>query len=307
MLICPDCHARLAASNAPSCAHCSWKVQARGRVPVYLSAADLRDPLFGRYLENYDQIAAADLRQSIQDPAHIAVQARRIIDYLGSVQGLRVCEVGVGQGTLFRLLAQQHPTRLLGVDISTEYLERLVDEGFSVCVCNAENLVFDREFDVMVATDILEHMLNVGDFLVSINRGLVTGGRFVVRVPLEENLMQHARQMGCPYRLVHLRSFTVRGLTQMLEHAGFEVEAVHRDGFQVGIHRPIYPDWLARRCTRLIEAHQSRLRRSAGLWSLIERAYLRPFEVAAVCRKTKDLVTTAPVSDTALVPQAKTP
>jgi SAM-dependent methyltransferase len=293
VLICPDCHARLpAAPAATSCAHCSWKMQARGRVPVYLSGDDLRDPMLGRYLENYDQIAAADLQHSIQDPAHIAVQARRIVDYLGSVQGLNVCEVGVGQGALFRLLAQQRPARLLGVDISTEYLERLVDEGFSVCVCNAENLVFDGEFDVMIATDILEHVLNVGDFLVSINRGLVPGGRFVVRVPLEENLMQHARQLGCPYRLVHLRSFTVRGLTQMLEHAGFEVEAIHRDGFQLGIHRPIYPDWLARRCTRLLDAHHSRLRRAPGLWNVIERAYLRPFEVAAVCRKTKDLPTT---------------
>jgi predicted TPR repeat methyltransferase len=288
-MICPDCHARLPAADAASCGGCSWTMQTRGRVPVYLSGADLRDPMFARYLENYDEIAAADLQHSIQDPAHIAVQARRIVDYLGSVRGLNVCEVGVGQGTLFRLLAQQHPARLLGVDISTEYLERLADEGFSVCVCNAENLVFDREFDVMVATDILEHVLNVGDFLFSVNRGLVAGGRFVVRVPLEENLMQHARQMGCPWRMVHLRSFTVRGLKQMLEHAGFEVEAVHRDGFQRGIPRPVYPGWLARRCSRLIDAHEDRLRRAPGLWSVVERTFLRPFEVVAVCRKTQDL------------------
>lgn len=245
--------------------------------------------MFGVYLENYHQIASADLRQSIQDPRHIEAQAAKIIGYIGSVENKRVCEVGVGQGALLRLLAQQRPAHLVGLDISTAYLERLVDEGFRVYVCNAENLVFDREFDVLVATDILEHVLNVGDFLIGVNRALVTGGRFVVRVPFEEDLVPYARQMGCPYRLVHLRNFTLRGLTQQLKHAGFEVTAVHLDGFQLNHPRPIYPRWFVRRARRLIDLHESWLRSTPLLWRLVEQAFLRPIEIAAVCRKTKDL------------------
>lgn len=290
MLICPDCHAKLPASDdMASCSDCSWRIQQRGRVPVYLSASDLADPMFGMYLDNYDQIATDDLHNSIQESTYIAAQAGKIIDYIGNIENLRVCEVGVGQGTLLRLLARQHPADLVGLDISMAYLERLVNEGFRVYVCNAENLVFDKEFDLMVATDILEHVLNVGDFLIGINRALVAGGRFVVRVPFEENLVQYAQQMGCPYRLVHLRNFTLRGLTQLLGQGGFEVEAVHLDGFHCNYPRPIYPSWIASRARRLIEMNEQWLRGMPALHGMVERALLRPLEVTAVCRKLRDL------------------
>lgn len=290
MLICPECHSSVLDSSEVRCNVCQWKATEQDGVPMLLSKRDLDEPVFKQYLENYDRIAAQDLNHSIQDSKYLAAQALKISSYIrNNVLGAEVCEVGVGQGILLRMLASMKPARIVGLDISLPYLKPLLSEGFEVYLCNAENLPFKDAFQVLIATDILEHVLNVGDFLVSANRALIMGGKLVVRVPLEENLVSYAQQMDCPFRFVHLRTFSRRGLVVMLEQAGFEVEGVYLDGFQRA-----YPQWylhenIAKRMVEFIErrSHWSHGVPSIGGWW--GRFFFRPFEIAAVCAKVHPL------------------
>lgn len=289
MLICPECHSKLVESEPLRCSACGWLAMRRDGVPVLLSKRDLSDPVFRDYLENYDYIAAQDLSHSIQDPKYLTAQAVKIRGYIRSITGLRVCEIGVGQGFLLRVLASARPANLVGLDISLPYLRRLLTEGFEVYECNAENLPFKDAFDVIIATDILEHVLNVGDFLVSANRALVMGGKLVVRVPLEENLISYAQQMDCPFRFVHLRTFTRRGLKVMLEQAGFEVETVHFDGFQRAYPQPYLPQSIAKRMVKFIEGRSRWAHGVCSIGSWWGWLLFRPFEIAAVCVKVRSL------------------
>ena len=101
-------------------------------------------------------------------------------------------------------------------------------------VANVETLPYAEAFDLVVASELLEHVLNLGDALISLHRSLVPGGDLVVRVPLKEDLRQYARQNGCPYPFVHLRSFTREGLVDALSQAGFRARRVWLDGYFPG-------------------------------------------------------------------------
>ena len=257
---------------------------------MLLSKRDLDEPVFKQYLENYDCIAEQDLNHSIQDAKYLTAQALKIQRYMrNNILGAKVCEVGVGQGILFRMLGSLKPSRLVGLDISLPYLRPLLADGFEVYFCNAENLPFKDAFQVLIATDILEHVLNVGDFLVSANRALGIGGKLIVRVPLEENLISYAQQMNCPFRFVHLRTFTRRGLLIMLEQAGFEVETVYFDGFQRAYPQTYIPEYIAKRLVELIEGRAYWVHGVPSIEGWWGRYFFRPFEIAAVCEKVRSL------------------
>jgi SAM-dependent methyltransferase len=235
MVVCPDCLRAVPGLSITRCQACGWERLDRDGIPDFLSSSDRDAALFSRYAENYDTIADEDLKESIQPTAYLDVQAERLYSYVGDLKGRRVCEIGVGQGRLFEQMRQARPTRLAGVDIAQAYLARFVGlDGVDVLVANAENLPFRSEFDLIVASDVLEHVLNVGDFLVSVRDALVDGGQFVVRVPYKEDLTPYARRKDCPYEFVHLRNFARDNLRDLLERAGLLVKRMGCDGFNAG-------------------------------------------------------------------------
>jgi SAM-dependent methyltransferase len=232
MILCPDCRDGLPGLDAEMCHRCGWTPEQRDGLPIFLSSRDRSDRLFARYLANYDAIAEVDLKESIQPEGFLAVQAEHLHHHIGDVRGQSVCDIGIGKGILLGRLQHCGPARLTGVDIATRYLDRFSGcEDVTLVFANAENLPFRDEFDLVVAADVVEHVVNLGDVLVSAHEALVPGGRFVVRVPYREDMTKHARLRGCPYEFVHLRNFAKDNLTDVLRRSGFRVETIHYDGF----------------------------------------------------------------------------
>lgn len=288
MLICPDCHHDLPSPGADRCLNCGWSLEVREGIPILLSCEDRSNPVFRGYSDNYEQIAADDLAHSILDPAYIEAQAEKMLSYIPPAKGIDVCELGVGQGYLIRRLRREAPRQLIGIDISYPYLRKLRSENFSVVVANAENIPYRDAFDLIVATDILEHVLNVGDVLVGVNRALRMGGVFAVRVPTLENLLQYARQKGCPYHFVHLRTFSKDILKSLLGSAGFRVKKFHLDGFQQ-YRRRAYT--LRQPCRIIVEKLLQRRYPQPGDLARIDNrigiAMLHPIELVAIARKER--------------------
>lgn len=240
MLICPDCAAPLESLETSGCSVCGWRLERRGGIPVLLSSADRESELFADYSANYDQIASDDLTETIQGDTYLRIQAERLLESLGTTDGLDVCDIGIGQGLLLDHLAASQAASVTGIDIAVPYLTKYADtERVRPVLANAENIPFDGEFDLMVASDVLEHVLNPADFLLTTHRALRADGRLVVKVPYKEDMTQYARTRGCSYEFVHLRNFTRDSLRSLLGHTGFEVERFVFDGFHNYRIRPI--------------------------------------------------------------------
>jgi SAM-dependent methyltransferase len=294
MLVCPTCSAGLSASLV--CSACGWHGQYRDGLPVLLRETDLGDEITRSYTENYDGIARDDLDAKVMDDRYIENLATNFCQAVELAPGAEVCDVGAGKGYLVRKLLARGAGAVTAVDISLPYLVRLIGQpGVSPVMANAESLPFVEHFDVLVATDILEHVLNVGSFLYCANRSLRAGGRLYVRVPYRENLLSYSPHFGCPYRFVHLRTYDRPLLRQALEEAGFAVERFWVDGYMPGMTRPIWEHGrLRRKLYRWCEKSLRRRGRHPADTTLrphgMRRIFLRPTVIVAAARKVQRLM-----------------
>jgi len=159
--------------------------------------------------------------------------------------------------------------------------------GITALLANAENLPFERQFDVITATDIVEHVLNVSNFLVTANWALRDGGLLAVRVPYLESMLSYSNFYGLPMHYTHLRTFDRRTLVHLVERFGFCVTGVHYDGFNSS---RIRPSW--RRIPLLSRVMQASLRMRfpdeddvSSINPVLGRLLMEPIEIGVVARK----------------------
>ena len=295
MTLCPDCQGPLPDIET-ACASCDWQAETVAGIPVMLSGEDRQNPIFTQYLENYDRIAEQDLADDILDPVYVMHQADNMADYIGPLGGDAVCDVGSGQGHLARKLLKKGAASVTMVDIALPYLRKGA-EGESrllPVMANAENLPFEDQFDVITSTDVMEHVLNLGSFLFSVNRALKMDGKAFIRVPFRENLLSYSPHLGCPYPFVHLRSFNKDILNVYMQSAGFVVERFHYDGFVLGRPQPFWManQWRMDRYMQFQNWAKARVADPADVtrWSpWFARLFMPPCEIVVVVRKRANL------------------
>ena len=160
------------------------------------------------------------------------IEADRLLRAVGDVRGLAVCDVGVGKGMLLERLAAAGPRSLVGVDLALPYLQRLTGRDDARLVrADAERLPFRSEFDVVVSSDVLEHVLNAGDFLHSVREAIRPGGRFVVRVPHRDTLTSYREPERLPLPVRSPARVRRPQLRRLLREAGFDVTHLRYSGF----------------------------------------------------------------------------
>jgi SAM-dependent methyltransferase len=292
---CPQCGASGDLDARPACGACQWVPEESDGVTVLLTAADRTSPILASYFRNYDQIASDDLAAPILDLHYVQRQAANLAGYAGDVTGKAVLDLGCGQGYLTRALLAKGASRVVAADISMAYLRRLADvAGVTPVLVNAETLPFVDAFDLIVSTDVMEHVLNLGSCLVSMNRSARMGGRVIVRVPYRESLLGYSAQAGCKYEFVHLRTFNRGNLHEALAAAGFEVERTWLDGFSVFSPQAFWMAGPGRKALyiKLQVWVLSKLATPADVtrWPwLLAAALMRPKEIVVRARKTRNV------------------
>ena len=289
MLVCPECRQAGVGFDAPRCEHCGWQAPQDGEILDLVSGQDRRSALFSAYADLYDEIAGDDLASPIQDDALLDLEAQKLVRSLRPLEGQAVCDIGVGRGMIFNRLLEAKPRLLVGLDLARAYLERLSTNHPNVRLvrANAENLPFREEFDVIVASDVMEHVLNVADFLGSTVDALRPGGRLLVKVPFRENISQYRQTDGCPYPMVHLRTFDRPLLLQTLEDAGLGIDSVRYSGFYNGRWQP--PLARLRRTSRavgkLVERRYGKDPGPNRMQPRLARLLIRPVVISVVASK----------------------
>lgn len=232
MIVCADCRTSISAPEM-SCAKCGWSPRKIGPLLEYMSSKDRASGETAEYMEIYDALAERNLARQETADEHVDGMAQLCVQQLGSLAGKDVCDVGAGRGYFAKHAVAAAAKSVTAVDIAAPTL-RVVAETYGVrCfLANAENLPFEREFDVVVATDIVEHVLNVPNFLVTANWSLRDGGMLLVRVPYLEDMMDYSNFFGLPMHYTHLRTYDRKVIVHALESAGFEVDKVYYDDFR---------------------------------------------------------------------------
>ncbi|MFP4580328.1 MAG: class I SAM-dependent methyltransferase [Candidatus Sumerlaeia bacterium] len=152
--------------------------------------------------------------------------------------GARALDVGCGAGMFAGLLADRG-FDTLGIDLSETSI-RKARQTFPKArfeIQRAEELRdAGNQYDLIVASHVLEHMKHDGKFLETLRPLLGENGRLYVEVPWADREALAARPGWCR-QMDHYREYSTRGFYQTLAASGYEVLA-HEQSFSIDPEEP---------------------------------------------------------------------
>ena len=117
----------------------------------------------------------------------VDVESGAALDLLDPRPGERILDIGCGEGTLTRKIAERGAT-LLGIDNSPEMIAAARAKGVDALLLAAEDMQFFAEFDAAFSNATLHWVLHKEQAARAIFRALRGGGRFAGEMGGEGNL-----------------------------------------------------------------------------------------------------------------------
>lgn len=212
------------------------------------------------YKEHYRQDALAFdyFRAEKQTPAEI----RRTQFTLSLCQirpGMRVLDVGSGRGW-FSLAAAKLGAEVTALDLSEENLARIKAEDPSIETVFGDACAVPElgKFDLIVALEVLEHLVEPEKALRGIRERLKEDGTLLLTVPYKE-VIRYSLCIHCNQKTpvnAHLHSFDRESLGALLLKNGFRIKAAKRF-----YHRGM----------ELFRLNQLTRKLPLGVWSCLDR------------------------------------
>ena len=145
-----------------------------------------------------------------------------------------VLDIGCSAGEISSFLLDGK-RKVYGIDISQEKINKASVKGIITKVADiSKGLPYeDKTFDVVLAAEIIEHLIDTDYFLAEIHRVLKDDGKLVITTPNLANLENRLRLLIGRYPIFvdytsrsvnHLRVYTGRALIKQLTERGFKVE-----------------------------------------------------------------------------------
>ena len=152
--------------------------------------------------------------------------------HLPANKGVRILEIGCGDGAFVYFLQQEGFTNALGIDVSPEQVA--VGEALSIGnlrVANAGSFLRESEtkYDLIIARDVIEHFTKqeTFDLLSLISSRLNIGGQFVMQVPNGEGIFYTSIFFG---DYTHEMAYTTSSIRQLFLNTGFSRSQCYSTG-----------------------------------------------------------------------------
>ncbi|MBN2310505.1 MAG: class I SAM-dependent methyltransferase [Candidatus Hydrogenedentes bacterium] len=214
-----------------------------------------------------------------------------------SLAGKDILDVGCGPGVQLQYLAASN--RLVGVDISAHALRRASGNGYLCCQGDLDGRALpfrDGSFDIVVCTDVFEHLFQPLALLKEIRRVLKSEGVAFLSVPNHFELMTRLRILfgggavwashkpdSHAWDYAHIRYFTPRSFRAFLAEGAFAPEQSYA-GFSPSpmvhvlsllLERDYPKDWRSRHPDRRLMAAVLRLASLLARGTLLPAVVLR--------------------------------
>lgn len=138
----------------------------------------------------------------------------------GAPKTSSILEIGCSTGLLMEAFMRAGFQHLTGIDVSPAAIEqcRLRQAGTALVMNGSHTSFTNRNFDVIVASDVLEHLADDAEALAEWARLLKPGGKLVVFVPAFQFLWG-------PHdvRNLHRRRYSYTALNNVLRTSGFRI------------------------------------------------------------------------------------
>lgn len=152
---------------------------------------------------------------------------------LGAIRpGMTVLDIGSGRGW-FSLAAAKLGAEVTAVDLSAENLKRIkeANPGIETVFGDACELpTLGNKYDLIVALEVMEHLVEPAQALKSLQKYLKPDGILLLTVPYKE-LIRYSLCVHCNRKTpvnAHLHSFDRENLSALLRQNGFRVKTSER-------------------------------------------------------------------------------
>ncbi len=137
-----------------------------------------------------------------------------------------VLEIGCADGYLLRHLRSQGLQKLAGIDPSLP--QTSVEDGIQFMKAFATSeLTLGEQYDLIVASAVFEHVLDIADMLTFCRRHLTRGGKLFFTVPDEHRLLLEGDPGSFMHQ--HLHYYTSHSVGFLLARCGFRIRALHSE------------------------------------------------------------------------------
>jgi SAM-dependent methyltransferase len=171
--------------------------------------------------QNYDEYYDAH-NLSVPDFIHLRL-AEIVAGFAPYRRAGRLLDIGCGAGTVLEA-ARRAGWEAEGVEVSRPAVEHLRARGFAIFHGELAAARYpENHFDVVIASEVIEHLADPRDLLREAARVLRPGGLLWATTPHSRGASARALGIGwstvCPPEHLHL--FSRRGLKNLLREAGF--------------------------------------------------------------------------------------
>jgi ubiquinone/menaquinone biosynthesis C-methylase UbiE len=172
--------------------------------------------------------------------------------------GMKILDIGCSNGSLIREINFNRSLDIHGIDISLKAIKYSKNKGIkNTQVMNADKLDYgDKEFDIIIASDVLEHIENDGEALLEWKRVLKDNGFAIIFVPAIMALWSHNDIYS-----EHFRRYEKSQFRRRLINSGFNIERFSYWNFTLFI-----PIFIFRRLQRIVSSknnkYESELKKS---------------------------------------------
>lgn len=170
---------------------------------------------------------------------------RSIIEDLRLSATASILDIGTSTGTNLRMLRDSGFWNVRGLDLHDEAIRWCASKGLGQVdkgdICDIP--CGDNTYDLVMATDIIEHVDNDVSALHEINRVLKPGARAIITVPAFQSLWGLQDIVSH-----HKRRYKKRDLIQKLNPTGLEVEECFYFNYIL-----FFPIWMVRQAIRILK------------------------------------------------------
>lgn len=159
----------------------------------------------------------------------------RVVRIVG--EDKRVLEIGAGPGSITKLLTSVSNCRVTALDIDAESIKKLApycEQAYQADLNNAawpEILVKEKNFEVLVAADVLEHVYEPLVVLKTMKGLLNEDGYMVISLPHVGHSVIHACLLEEDFEYsdsglldrTHIRFFGIKNIQKLFEDAGMKI------------------------------------------------------------------------------------
>jgi SAM-dependent methyltransferase len=136
----------------------------------------------------------------------------------------RVLDFGCGNGGMLRLL-RPHVKEAEGLEVNPNSAALARESGLTVYGKLAD-LPPERPYTVVLSNHVLEHVRDVPSTLEQVRRNMVSGGRLLLKLPLDDWRDPIQRRWSKEDVDHHLQTWTPRLIANVLFESGFEVDDI---------------------------------------------------------------------------------